>query len=528
MIDCLLIGHNDIDFAKYEKMLRAMGTKLGAYRDLNLNYINYQDKPYRLLDILNHFYFENQPKDSLFHNGDFLSPAILYLGTYLNKHDYTFEYINSFNFQKEKLQRLLEREEILTIAITTTLYVSVKPLLEIIQFIKQYNPNVKIIVGGPFVYTQYLQTDVETFKFLLKSLGADYYVVNLEGEFALINIIDALKNDLRLDQIKNIVFQKGTQSFITPQSPEDNKLEENMIKWSLFPKDDVGEFVSVRTSKSCPFSCAFCGFPERAGKYRFIDVAEIERELKVLHALGTVTTISFIDDTFNVPKERFKEILRMMIKNGFEFKWNSHFRCQFADAETVELMKASGCEGVFLGIESASEQILKNMRKNVCLDHYREGIELLHQHDITTYASFIIGFPGETDETIKETINFIEETKPTFFRTQLWYCDPITPIWDEKTEYQIKGSHFNWSHATMDCERSCDWIDHIFLNTKNSIWLPQYGFEIFSLFYLQRKGMTLEQIKEMIKTFNSIIKDKLINEQDEKKYERLKEICQFA
>jgi radical SAM superfamily enzyme YgiQ (UPF0313 family) len=72
----------------------------------------------------------------------------------------------------------------------------------------------------------------------------------------------------------------------------------------------------------------------------------------------------------------------MMIKNKYEFKWNSFFRCQFADREVVELMKESGCEGVFMGIESGSDKILENMNKASRIEKYYEGIALLKEYDI--------------------------------------------------------------------------------------------------------------------------------------------------
>src|SRR5262249_6019856 len=149
----------------------------------------------------------------------------------------------------------------------------------------------------------------------------------------------------------------------TPISVESNSLEDNFVDYALFPRQELGEFISTRTAKSCPFSCAFCAFPERAGKYTYQSVEQVERELNAIEALGTVTTVTFIDDTFNVPKGRFKEILRMMIRNKYSFKWNSTYRCDHGDEDLIELMGRAKCEGVFLGVESGSNKILKIMNK---------------------------------------------------------------------------------------------------------------------------------------------------------------------
>jgi radical SAM superfamily enzyme YgiQ (UPF0313 family) len=219
--------------------------------------------------------------------------------------------------------------------------------------------------------------------------------------------------------------------------------------------------------------------------------------------------VQFIDDTFNVPPKRFKEILRMMIKNRYRFQWHSHFRCQFLDGEMIELMKESGCAGVFLGIESGNNQILKNMNKSVTIEEYLTGISLLKENDILTNGSFIIGFPGETHHTVRDTVQFIKESGIDFYRAQLWYCDPVTPIWQQREKYHIKGESFEWRHHTMDSREAADLIDEIFLSVDEPIWVPQFNFEFDAVFQLMERNISLEQIKQFIKTFNKGVKIKL-------------------
>src|SRR5262249_47072636 len=152
----------------------------------------------------------------------------------------------------------------------------------------------------------------------------------------------------------------------------------------------------------------------------YLSVADVERELDKLAALGTVTTLTFIDDTFNVPKRRFKELLRMMIRNRYDFKWNSFYRADHGDEQAIALMAETGCEGVFLGVESGSDTMLKAMNKTARRKDYLKAIPLLQQHGISCYASLIIGYPGETRETVDETIDLIERAAPDYFRAQLW------------------------------------------------------------------------------------------------------------
>jgi radical SAM PhpK family P-methyltransferase len=305
---------------------------------------------------------------------------------------------------------------------------------------------------------------------------------------------------------------------------ENNKLAGNMVNWSLF-KDNVRQYANIRTSISCPFSCSFCGFPQHAGPYQTAPVEAIEQELKTLDQIGTVNSVHFIDDTFNFPGKRFKEILRMIIKNKFAFQWHSYFRCQFADREMVELMKMSGCEGVFLGLESGNDQILKNMNKAVDIEKYLRGIELLKEYGLITFGNFIIGFPGETRETVKDTIHFIKTSGLDFFRAQLWYCEPITPIFKKKDHYHIKGESFEWRHDTMNAQNASDLIETIFLTIENPTWIPQYNFDFDSVWHLVHRGMSIPQVKNILKCFNFAVKEKLVNtSRREVSYEALKQL----
>src|SRR5689334_12675032 len=511
MTDCLIIGFYDADFPAYVDMVRSMGAEAGAYRDLALAFVEYDNKPQRSMDLLNHFYFQDKPgPHKVFHNADFIWPVVTCLSSYLKKQGLSFEYVNLPHLEREKFKELLLNGDILTIAITSTLYVSAHPILEIISFIRQYNQKAKIVVGGPYISNQIKTAEPEVNQQVFKYLGADFYVFCQEGEQALVNLIKALKNGTDLDQVDNIAYRRGHDYHMTKSSIESNPLEENPIDYTLFPRDEFGQFVTLRTAKSCPFSCSFCGFPQRAGKYKYLSVEHTERELDAIRDLGTVTTLTFIDDTFNVPKARFKEMLRMMIRNNYGFKWNCFYRSDHGDAEAIELMGKAGCEGVFLGVESGSDQMLLRMNKTARRKDYLEAIPLLRDAGISTHASLIIGFPGETYDTVAETVDLIETAKPDFYRAQLWYADPITPIWDQREQYGVKGSAFSWSHNTMDSATACDLVDKLFFCIENSIWLPQFGFEQWSTFYLQRHGMSLDRVRQFLNCFNTAIKEQML------------------
>lgn len=512
-IDCLFIGNNDIRLNDYEKILKLSGVDSVPYRELNLNFVQYENNLFSVVDLFNHFYSYNEASDSKIApivSSDIFNYTIAYLGTYLHKNGLSFDYINAFQNEKPKLVDKLKNAHIRSIVIICTHYTSRYPIYEIISFIKKYNTSAKIIIGGPYVSLAVNRLEEVELQNFFKLNCADFYIHNFQGEAALVNLINSLKFNTPLAEVKNIYYKSGNKFIATPKEMEDNRLEDNMIDWNLF-SEGMGELTLIRTAISCPFACSFCTFSALAGEYQTLNVEFIEAELNLIHSIGKVNYIHFIDDTLNVPPERFKSILRMMIKNKYNFKWDSFFRCQFADEEMVELMKESGCQMVFLGIESGSQKILDNMNKNVTTTQYKKGIQLLNKHKISTYASFIIGFPGETLETYEETLKFIEDTQPTVYRAAMWYCDEFSPIYSKKAFYNIQGSRYSWSHSTMDSNTAFSLLEKMFLTIKNSTFTLVFNFDYMLIPHLLQRGLELNEIKEFLNIFNSAIAEKLIN-----------------
>jgi radical SAM PhpK family P-methyltransferase len=508
-IDCILIGHNEMDFSNYEASVRQMGENSGAYRDLNLSFIRHNGVPYPAGEAFNRFYNGNGSDAAPLRFLESFSATIAYLGTYLHRRGFSFDFIHSFREEKAKLAEMLENNEVLTAAITTTYYVSIFPIFEIIDFIRRHNKTVRIIIGGPFISNQVrTQTGMEI-DFLLQSLDADFYVNSSQGETALVNIIEALKSGSSFNAIHNIYYKNVYNKYkSTPVKEENNRLEENTVDWRLFA-NRLDRFVNIRSAISCPFSCAFCGSPKHAGIYQTVGPDKIEEELNLLHSIESVKNIHFVEDTLNLPVKRFKEILRRMIKNKYRFSWHSYLRGQYVDRETVELLKESNCRGVYLGLESGNDQILENMNKNVRVEQYLKGISLLKEYDILMHGNFILGFPGETEDTVRETISFIKESGIDFFRVQLWYCMPITPIWEQREHYKISGKSFEWTHATMDSKTAADWIEKMFISIRRPVWTPQYNFDINQLVHLLERGLDPAQVKDFLNAFNDGIREKL-------------------
>lgn len=510
-LDCIVVGYNELPFERYENFLRTYGEESEAYRDLKFSFVNVGGKKLDYTGLLNYAQQQSPARDNgsvvqaEFKSGDIPNLAAVYLTNFLRNRAYRAGYINLFQYEKEKLIELLAANP-LCVAITTTFYVVNLPVNEMVEFIRAHNPAVKIIVGGPLISNHARNNQGDSFRAALADLGADIYVIEGQGEDTLARIVECLKNDGSLSGVPNIAYFENGNLHRTAVTPENNSLDQNFIDWRSFPAETMGATIQTRTARSCAFKCSFCNYPTRAGALTLTSLDVLERELDSMYELGGVQNVVFIDDTFNVPFPRFKEICRLLIRKNYHFNWFSYFRCSNSDEEAIELMARSGCKGVFLGIESGSPSILTNMNKSATVEKYATGIDMLRRYDIMTFGSFIIGFPGETNATVEETIDFIRATQPDYYRAQMWYCEPGTPIQNERLKYDIKGEGFVWSHATMDSLAAMDHIDRMFLTIDESLWLPQWSFDFWIVPYLLGKGISLSQFRDFMTQSHKLLR----------------------
>jgi radical SAM PhpK family P-methyltransferase len=533
VIDCLIIGYNDGRFEREVQMMRSMGLDHPDYRDLRLNFIEHEGRPYRAMDILDHFHYEGRPDPGprrKFHNTEVLWMVVMYLGTYLARRGFSFDYVNLFQLQKDELLEKLRTRKYLTAIVTTTIYNYDSPILEVVNFLREHSPETKVVVGGPYIAKRAESMTEPELQAVFKYIDADFYVRSREGEQALARLLAALKSDQDFAAIPNIAYRDGGRFALTPTEREYNALYENLIDYSLFPQEHVGGYVNVRITKGCPFTCSFCSFPLRTEKYDVSRLEYIERELNAIRDVGTVTGLFFVDDTANVPLATFKEMMRMMIRQNYGFRWHCFFRADFCDAELVDLMARAGCQGVFLGLESANDQMLINMHKTPRKHHYLSVVPMFKAAGIKVFASLFFGFPGETHATAQETLDFLAETRPDYYRPLVWYCDPVTPIWKERDRYGIKGYHFSWSHDTMDVGTACDLVERCFLTFDQPLWVPDPGFNFVSLFLLQNRGMSLDQVDEFLRCFNAVVRQQVLEPEREASpqlIENLRRACQY-
>jgi radical SAM PhpK family P-methyltransferase len=504
-LDCVVIGYNDVDFQSFATAQKNMAPYSGAYHEVLTNSVLLDGRRTTYMELINRGVELTTGSDPGLNTFAAPSLGVCYLTSFLARRGFHAEPLNFFNDQKDRLRDLLT-ERPRAVAITTTYYVDNAPVAELSAFIRRHCPETKIIVGGPHIYNLHADHEAATLEFVYRSLGADIFIIDSQGELALSRVLGALRDGQEPTGIPNVAWFDGAGQFhINRREMEKNDLDENAIEWERLPKELYAPVAYLRTARSCPFSCSFCNYPTLAGEHVLSGLEKLGRGLQYLHDVGTRYLV-FVDDTFNVPLPRFKQLLRMMIERRWNFQWISFFRCSNTDEEALDLMQASGCLGVFLGIESGDQTILNNMTKFANVDRYRWAIGQLHQRGIMTFASLICGFPGETRQTFRNTLDFLEQTGPDFFNVQLYYHDVRSPIARKSLEFQIEGAGYNWRHRTMEWREAAELAKGAFRNVENSLPLTLYGFSIWSLPYLFSKGIELSQIAE----FGTIAREMLV------------------
>jgi radical SAM PhpK family P-methyltransferase len=495
-LTCVIVGNNTGDFERYIADRKAMAKWAGAYRDAQINSILWGDRRISYMDLFNELRRRRDPSAEKLSPFDPLGLAGLHLTSFLARQGISAALVGEFQKGRSQLAALLA-DEPLAVAITTTFYFEPTPMVEIVRFVRERSPRTKVIIGGPYP-SQLERGAPGLLQPTLAEIGADVYVVDSQGELTLSRVVRALERGEDLSGIPNLIYFEEGRMLRTGRQVEDNPIDDNRVDWTLFDRELLEPFSMMRTAISCPFACSFCSYPVRAGEHRLARVETIEAELRTLDSLG-VRHVYFIDDTFNVPVPRFKELCRMMIRNRFRFQWISYLRCGNMDEEAVKLAAESGCVGALLGIESGDADVLQLMNKFARPDRYRRAIRWLEDAGIMTWALFFVGFPGDGEQAVRNTMSLIEDTAPSFFATQMWFYDPTTPIHQRAAELGLQGNGYRWKHRTMGWQEACDWVESMLREVKSSIYVPQTGFSFENIFYLRGKGVALEPIKQFLR-----------------------------
>lgn len=279
------------------------------------------------------------------------------------------------------------------------------------------------------------------------------FVIEKEFDFILNKIVNNIENEIETCDIEGISYIKDGKIIKNPrlsyststdldEIPFVSKIyKEHLNIHDYFLNHAYYPMVQIITSRGCPNLCSFCSWPETlmGRKYRSRSVDNIFNEfIYIKEELPEVQEIVIEDDTFTVRKNRVREFCNKLIESGFDIHWGCQTRGDL-DIETMQLMKKAGCSLLDVGFESGSEQILQNIKKGITKEQLRLFTDNAKKAKMKILADFVIGFEGETKETISQTVDFIDELKPDLLQVAIATPIPGTHFyeWAKEKGYMI-------------------------------------------------------------------------------------------
>jgi len=399
------------------------------------------------------------------------------------------------------------------VGISSTFHLGWSEPRRIVRKLRQFAPDMEIAVGGAFVNARTLTGEAAAFEKPMRRYGIDYILHGFHAESDLVTLLLSRRRGSNCSEVSNLAYldRESTPREFHATPPRWNApvLGEVPFLWDQLDLPFVRTTLQMRTSCGCPFSCAFCSYPKVAHGFQMMDIDGIGRSLESAFRIPGVTRLCFIDDTFNVPVARFKEICRLLTR--YRCEWFSFLRVQFLDEDTARLMKKSGCRAVYLGIESANDAVLRNMNKRAIRSDFERGVALLKKNGITAVAAFVLGFPGETERSIRDNIDFIENSGVDFYTLKEFYYMEHTPVHQQREQYGLVGSGNQWSHSTMDSPTAYRFKTEMFQSIRNATYLDA-DTSLWYLVALCDAGFSIEQIKTMQREINAVTQDQMRGE----------------
>lgn len=319
--------------------------------------------------------------------------------------------------------------------------------LALSTLLKQARPELPIVLGGAHIDS----TKGDTFDM------ADCFdfAIHGEGEYPLLKVCEALRDTgVRGESGKYINLQDCLKDVpnVIYRDTETGKIVENpagafIRELDVLPSVDydmvdihkyciptmAGRYVlSMMLSRGCPFKCTFCDAPITMGtKLRFWSMDRIIADIRFYKEKYGVTNFVFKDSTFTAKKKWAMEFCQRLIDEKLDIKWRCNTRANLVPPPLLNAMARAGCYVINFGVESGDEATLKRIEKEVDLEEVVDAFERCRKLGIRTYATFLMGNPGETDESARRTLQFSKRIRPSLCMFFVSTAYPGTPMYDD-------------------------------------------------------------------------------------------------
>ena len=261
----------------------------------------------------------------------------------------------------------------------------------------------------------------------------------------------------QLAMIRGLAWRRDSEVMVNWDRPFIKNLDDLPIpRHDMLPYDKYripminGPYTFIVTSRGCTAGCKYC-IKHVSYQYsiRLRTPENIMEELRLLKSLG-VKHVHMYADLFTVSREQVVKLCQLMIQENLGLTWTCNSRVDYVDEEMLMLMGKTGCTYISWGIESANEQVLKKAAKGYRLEQAPRALRWAHKAGIKNWGYFIIGLPGETVESIKQTMDFSKELPLDIALFHVAAPYPGTPFFFEVLENNWFRKGTDWEQVDMD------------------------------------------------------------------------------
>ena len=390
----------------------------------------------------------------------FIPLGLAYLGAVSEKAGHKVTVIDC---QAEKLTYEAFREriantpsDIIGVTATTLLY---KSAMRLITIAKEVQPQAVTVLGGS--HGTFWDENA------LKEYPSLDIVVRREGEITIVDLCDKLENNSSLSSVLGITYREGDKIVRNADRPFIEDLDSIPFPaHDLMPLEKLKHngklLVPLFSSRGCVYWCDFCSTVRMSGRgYRMRSPKNVVDEMQLVQEKYGVDQVTFYDDAFSVDRNRVMKICEELNARKLKLLWDCGTRVDMVDRELMQTMKNAGCIAVWLGVESGSEAMLGAMNKRIKLDQTRLAYKTAQKVGLITIANVVLGFPGETEQTAQETINFVKQLNPDDVGFYIATPYPGTPMYEQVIKngwlrvtdfdkYDTAGPTFETPYLSMD------------------------------------------------------------------------------
>lgn len=452
----------------------------------------------------------NSKKSKGFPQKCFPPISLLYLASFLLENNYKVSVIDANALRlsdKEIINKIEEfKPDILGIPLFSDIFFETYYL---IKKIKKFYPNLRIVLGGPHINGA--GGDV------LKDFKEVDFAIKGEAEFAMVKLCQALEKKLDISSVEGLYYRKNGEIVFCPLFSSFKDLDK--LK---FPNREILDDVykkkkyyliltrdrpidTIITSRGCPFSCGFCCITSK--EYRARSPENVLEEILYVYKRG-IRNIDFGDANFTFDRLRALKIFELIKKEKLNIRFRFKSRVDSIDKELVRKAKEAGAYLISLGVESGSQKILDRMKKGITIEQSIKVCEIVMKEGLKLNTGWIIGYLGETEETIKETVKLILKIKPTTASINILIPYPGTSVYYEAKQEKLLVGDWNLENnftpwVRLSWIKSYQQLQDIFRWVKNKVYYRPYYIRNFTkeIFYNFNPLLFRYAFYEVIKSF---------------------------